>query len=527
MQALVAVSLALVACTHGGTSPVGPASTWNAPEQLGHVPADTPYMFARLATPPEGSQLSSALDARVIEFLDKAAQVPLTARMTLDPADRAMLALADEMRGNDPTQWWENLGFAHHGHWVAYGLGMWPVVRIEVADATRARGLVERAVQLVPDVHRRQLGTTAYWLLPAGKNVGVAAVLDRELVAAILPGAQYERMLPLVFDQLPATSIRTTRDVPELMRRHHLASNLLGFVDTRRFVAGIPQIDESFEMLATPACRDDIARITALAPRIAFGYADAVGKDLDGRFVVELEPALAAELAKLRTVLPAPPQRPLFALSAAIDVDAAIELARTWGRRAQARPFTCAPLAELDHAIADAMHVLDRPLPPEAHGLRGVQLVVDDAQLSPPTGTGHVVIAGDQVATALTSVLRQVPGMGALNVGPDGRPYELPLGILGAFGVSGLKGYVAMRAGRAAIAIGEHADTDVTAALAAPNDDRTPLVRLVWDVKKFIARFPSLMATPDAQRWRAFSLLDVRLDVREDSLVLDFDALPR
>jgi hypothetical protein len=521
-----AVVLALVACTHGGGAPTTPASTWHAPEQLGHVPADTPYMFVQLEPLPKPVRdaLFAPIDARVVAAIDTAAAVPLEARAAMDAEGRAMLAVIDEMRGSDAHRWWTNLGFVDGAHWVFYGLSIWPVFRIEVADAIKLRTIAAHAMAAVPKIATKQLGAVQYWSAGSDEYTFVGAVLEHEAVVAFLPTRALGTMLPLVLGtERPAHSQRDVDTVPATIRREQLLSSTFGLVDTRRLADALDRRDAlaPTTALATPECRGDLERIATLFPRIVFGYRELTATKFVGSFVVDIAPELAAQLAKLRTALPAlPMDGPLFAVGAALDVDGAIELVRGWSHALHDRPLACGPLAGIGAAIASAATSLDKPLPPEAHGLRGFQLVVDDAQLDPPTGAGHLIVAGDGVALALTRALRLVPGLGGMNVGPDGHPYELPLGMLGAIGVRGLKGFVAMRAGRAAIAIGERSEADVVAALNAPNSEHTPLLAFVMDVKRLIERFPTAFKTSDANL-RAFRTLILTVDVRDHAIVLD------
>ena len=91
--------------------------------------------------------------------------MPPDQRGALEPWRRALLGVLDRMLGSDPARWWENLGFKPNGRWIVYGLGIWPVIRIEVGDAPRLRSIVSDAVKTLnaPEIRPQQLGTTPYW----------------------------------------------------------------------------------------------------------------------------------------------------------------------------------------------------------------------------------------------------------------------------------------------------------------------------------------------------------------------------
>src|SRR5262249_39605907 len=142
MRAAVVVVVSLLAgCHPRGDGPPARArasNTWNGPAVLAQVPADSPYVVGLLEPPSEAlrAKMVWSIDRRVVEALRATSDIPLDERLRLDPPARAVLAILDELRG-DPTKWWDNLGFAHDGRWVVYGLSVWPVVRVEVADPAK------------------------------------------------------------------------------------------------------------------------------------------------------------------------------------------------------------------------------------------------------------------------------------------------------------------------------------------------------------------------------------------------------
>jgi hypothetical protein len=356
----------------------------------------------------------------------------------------------------------------------------------------------------------------------------IAAVLEREAIVAVIPQRATDRLLPLVLGtRLPEHSLRTTRDLPELIAKYHLVPSIVGKIDSARVAEALtgdlsPLIgDPGGNEIVTPECRRDAARIAAVVPRALFGYRALEPKRFDGVFVFELDPAIARQLAKLRVTLPALPANALVAVSAGLDVDGLIELVRGWRAELATRPFTCRPLAALAGDVLDGTKFVEQPLPPEAHGLRGAQVILDDATADPPSGSGHAIFAGDQIAVALVRALRQLPGMQNVQLGPDGRAHELPLGALFAMaGIPPLPSFVAIRAGRAALAIGEHAQSDVTTALGAPNREHTPIFELAWDVGRFKARFPQFFAG-DSSLLAHWAMLVLSTELDANAFVVD------
>ncbi|HEY0255206.1 MAG TPA: hypothetical protein VGC41_26945 [Kofleriaceae bacterium] len=140
MRSLLLTAALLTACGHQNSS-TSPRGSWHGVDTLASVPADTPYVLAWLEAPSEAvrKRLTGTFDTYVVNAIKEATSVPLDQRLAMSPEKRALLGILDTAAGKNPTQWWENLGFKHNGQWIIYGQGIWPVIRVEVADANKLR----------------------------------------------------------------------------------------------------------------------------------------------------------------------------------------------------------------------------------------------------------------------------------------------------------------------------------------------------------------------------------------------------
>ncbi len=146
---------------------------------------------------------------------------------------------------------------------------------------------------------------------------------------------------------------------------------------------------------------------------------------------------------------------------------------------------------------------------------------IDDATEKPPGGSGYLLVAGDQIAAALGQALQKVPGLGGLSIAPDGQPIALPVGMLGMPWLT--SAHLAMHTARAALAVGEHSQTEVGTALAAPNAPHSPLVGLNWDIARFIRQMPSMMKEDNRRNLGNIATMTSTLDVHDDAVVIDLD----
>jgi hypothetical protein len=212
---------------------------------------------------------------------------------------------------------------------------------------------------------------------------------------------------------------------------------------------------------------------------------------------------------------------PMFEMTAAVDVDAAIDAVRAAVHQLRNQPFRCAVLAPMSQALDDAGQKLDEPLPPEMPGLRGFDFVVDDFSQSPPSGRGALLVTGTRLGDAIKKLVGRVP-FGLPEIPNDGSPVSLPIGLLGLADVQSAD--VAMRDGVAALAVDPKSKERVIKALAAPADPRAPFMSFAWDVARTIERFPDVWKGETLETMRDMKHVDMSLELRDNALDFEIDA---
>lgn len=514
------VVLALAGCSSGTKSSTNaPSSRWSGPAILTTVPSDTPYLLAVL-------EPNEAFRKRVFaQAPERFAKLVAKAREAEGETWAAIVLELDQMtKGTDAEHWPEVLGLAPPGEarMVVYGLGVWPVVRIAVKDPTRVRAVIERLARAARfPLQESKLVGHAYWTVGSAKLTVVAAVLDTDVVFALIPTGALPTAVPMILGTAsPRERMREDRLVPELMSRYGFGPTMIGFADTRRIFDAIlgPHpfgLAATADPLRGPGCHDDLARLATLVPRLVFGYRklDAVG--FSASFVLETSHAAARAIEKLHTSIPPVPLtgQAMFAMAAAIDVDAMLAELRELGKDLRDHPFTCQPLREIDE-LSDKL-ASTQALPPMFHGIRGFGLVVEDATMSPPGGTGQLVAVGDRMPQIASQLLQMLPG--ARPVATDGVPVELPLEWLA---MPGLKSaYVALRGDRAVVTIGPDGETRAASALTAPIAAHSPLFALSYDLPRIRERFGAWLGGGDV----GYDLGNAALtfDVRDEGIVMD------
>jgi hypothetical protein len=530
---LIGVVVLALSCG-GSAKPTTLSSTWVAPAILAQVPADSPYVFASLRPIDEKirRRMLGTFNHSIGELLKTVGALEARERAELPAWARAGLALAEELRGKDLINWWRELGFDPDGRVVLYGLSVWPVARIEIADPKRVRAVIERVLAATGiQATRSTLDGRAYWSAGNADVTVVGAVLDREAVVAALPTSALPTALPLVLGtQRPAHPLGSTTTVTDLLARNQFLDLMIGYIDLRHALATVTAptpspLDAPIRALTgpiPPACRTDLERLVSVMPRLAFGYRKFDAAGFAGLTIFETSPRVAASLKRLRASVPevALPVagHPLFAIGAAINPDETIAWLRGLTSDLRARPFTCPWLDGINEAGAELATQLATPLPPTVRGVRGFSLVVDNLTISPFDLEGHLLIAGDRAADLVAMLTGAIPGLPSIPVKPDGRPIELPTQQLH---IPVRSAHIAMTSDRIVIASGTGSAQRATAHLATPTPRRSPLALMVFDTPRLQALLAAV-GGKDVGQFNYVGDIGMSIDATDVGLGIEF-----
>ena len=525
MRSFALVAVVLVGCySSQPAKPAVPKGAWGGFEVLANIPADSPYVFAILDTPADGirDRLWASADRKVVALLNEATATPPETRAAAAPIARALYGIVDALHGKDPQLWAENLGLKRNGHWLWYGLGIWPVMRWELANPAKLRSILATAAKTSGlSVHEKQAANVPYWQLDQAGISIIVSVSETDAVLAALPTATLAQTLPVALGQKPvARSLKDSGEASAILAKHHFTPAMLAYIDSHRVVASLERTDElaTTSLFKVPGCHPDYERIAAAVPRFVFGYRKLDVRGFDAAFAMELAPELANALSALQTAMPATPdlQHALMSFTVATNLDGLLATARGWLQQLADHPFACPQLAGTKALVDDALEHSKTLIPKTYAGLEGGQVVVEDATQEPPAGSGYVLVTGSQIATTVAELLSK-SGLG-LKLAPDGNALALPVALV----MPSLKSaHIAMNPNRAVVAVGERSKQQVSDVLAAPKAAHTPLASMTWDLEKTRKQIPKLIKGDANEKLEAYASVFMTLDVTDESLVLD------
>jgi hypothetical protein len=279
------------------------ASRIASPPMLANIPADSP--FALVSFEPISldyfAKLKRELGPRLALMRSAIRELAKTQAQA-----RPVEAFLAELDGKWTADGLAALGLSTTPHFAIYGLGPLVVARIEVKDPQALLAAMERigrrASAALPPPRVR--GDRKLWRTQdADGRGGVLALGGGELVLAAGPARAIDAALSLILgEQRPAVSLASGRVLEELMARHRLGPTLVGFASTRWLATQL--LAPPAPAPATAACTAAIARLTAWAPRLAFGLDGLPGDRMTGGAVLELTPALVDQLRQMKTRSP-------------------------------------------------------------------------------------------------------------------------------------------------------------------------------------------------------------------------------
>lgn len=501
---------ALAAC---GDKPADPGAAIADSMFMDYVPADTPYVFATLAPLPD--DVYDKFEEGTGDILGTYRQILREAvKSAMDDAGADEDASADAERVASIVEHFTRFlspegmreaGIERDAKFAFYGVGMLPVVRIELANAdafeSALAGFEEEAGEPMATA---TIDGVSYRHAGDDKVRVIIAVLESQAVATVVPASLSDDSLRAVMGlTLPAQNISDSGKLLAMAETYDFTSHMLGYFDMER-VASVfttAQSGPNAELLATAGydhsmlsdvCKAEFAELAGVAPRIVTGYTGISSTALESKVVLELRSDIADGLATLPAPVPGlgMDHGGLFSFGMSIDLLAAREFYTARLDAMEADPFECEHLSGMQAGVAQGRALLQQPVPPMVYGVKGFLAVVDNieglnmATKQPPTSIDMRFLLSTENAPGLVAMGTMFsPELAALNLQADGKPVKLDVPQMQAGPVD--EAWIAMSDTAIALAVGDGGEAKVGGMLTKAAGTPPPFMSTHMDASRY------------------------------------------
>lgn len=496
----LALLLALAAC----------AKKPDPDSPLAFVPADTPYVMANLepmAQPVLDQWTSMSREVWPISLemyrrmLDKA-----------EPQDSVQIktarAVLEEVSANITANTPEKLGFKGSTHAAVYGIGLLPVLRLQLADPDALRATIARVeAKAGAKLPTANLGGQDYWSLTLEKVQLLFAVSGKQLVLSVAPAT--------ISDELRKQLLGITRPAktldPEVLvalnKRHGYTPQGSGYVDIARLMdfytnEADPVRRELAQALpgdalqkVDPVCKTELGQIASRFPRMSLGYTELDTKRMTLHAQLDMDAALAKDFTAAWSAAPGTGGKAEGLLDFSLSLPVLKQKA-FWLKQAKAvtdQPYACPDLADLNDAFANLKKSLDTTIPPPASDLTGLRVSLSKLEFKSdkeaPDYAGKLLVALTNPAGAVAMGQLALAPLKDLKLMPDGKPVALPADLAPA---QLPPMFAAMNSSALALSAGAGEEAGLSAYLDAPAANKVVFLRTYFSGNLY-AQFGSMM----------------------------------
>lgn len=477
---------------------------------LAYVPADTPYVFANIERMP--TEVTDAWLALLEPMGEGMRQSVARARerMVSDSASdegRVTLALLELAESTMSVEGWRRIGMRTDTLAAIYGVGIVPVLRMDLADPDAFRAFVA-------DIERRAETTApmaevegqSYWRFPLGKasdeDAGgefavVLAVIGDHLVATMDFGSEPAELAALLGLRAPTRNLAESGELEQVNRRLGLGPHGTLLVDTRRLLAAL--LDDAGPLgrrmardakSLSPECRREFEGFAEVMPRMISGYSQLDTSRMVSDSLFELREDLARGLMPLAAPVPGlgrVDEAAVLDFGFSMKLDKLAEFVQAQASAIRAEPYTCEHLASLNESAQQVGQQL-AGLYMAAGWFTGMRFALtglvwpDDAEM-PTEFEGAFVLASPSPSGLIGMVRGFVPALADLDLSSDAPPQRVDPRQFGAEMVPEQMPpmFAAVREQALGIGFGEAAAARLPDQLTAPAGEPLPLLYVGYD----------------------------------------------
>ena len=408
---------------------------------LAFVPADAPYAYANLEPLPAAvtEQWSRPMQEYWPTMFGMYEGMLADAKNSMDDRTRTIvLALLEEVKTHDSWDKLREIGIKPDARVAFYGIGLVPVVRVELGNAGAFRAEVARVEQNAgAKLPVAKIDDLEYWQPGDDTMKAAIAIQGNHLVITLLPAK--------ASDALKRTLLGITR--PAIAKQYAYAGFGTGYFDVVRVVErlGKPLAGSDAEFAQTlglPSlsldadCQREYLEIARKFPRIVAGAQELTPQRMRMASQLEIEGTLARQIAAAFDAAPGSAD----AAQGAIDFSVSLPVLKFkdfWIAQADAvaaKPYACAKLKPLNELFAQSKARIDVVVPPPLSDFTGVRASISDFKMAAgaktPEIAGKLLLAFSNPGTAVSMAQLMMPPLQKLKIAPDSKPVLVPADLL-------------------------------------------------------------------------------------------------
>jgi hypothetical protein len=495
------------------------------PRYLELIPASTPFVFGALDPVPEPVALEqfAALDRALsasIEGLPEDAELGY-----MQPEERFTYEMARELSGKLDEKGLVEFGLSSSPRFVVYGIGPFPVFRMEIEDGARLTALFDRvaktsglqlAVQKEQDVeYRSYISDDVQVVFAVIGNEAVFTAAKIDAASIVIPYALGVKK--------PEASLAKDNPLDKAAQTYGLERHGVGFVNIVETAAMLTDRGSALNAAAfsvvrgearepvSAACQQEVADYAAAMPRIVGGLQQLTVDSVTVKVAAEFTNDIPSRLLAAQRPIPGWAVSPIqddstapISIGIGAHLGAMIELARTELRESRDRAFACEELQQVPQSASE-MLAMTQFIPPVVSDLTGARMSFEGIRYGDPSGASSQPAMGERTidawavlrtpdpqgffATLQTFAPTEIQGM---RVSPDGEPVEVP------FPPEANTPFESLKVFMSSSAIGATTNDSLLPPAqkmtAAGQDDKTPMIAVAFDLARVMSTMMGGMA---------------------------------
>jgi len=421
---------------------------------LAFVPADAPYAYANLEPLPGAvtEQWSRPMQEYWPTMFGMYEGMLADSKNSMDDRTRGIvLALMEEVKTHGNWDKLREIGLKPDARVAFYGVGLVPVVRMELGNAAAFKAEVARVEQSAgAKLPVAKIDDQEYWQ-PGDETIKAAiAIQGNHLVITLLPAKASDALKrTLLGITRPAQNLGDAGMLQAIAKQYGYAGFGTGYFDVVRVVERLSKplagSDAEFAqtlgvpaLTADAACQREYLEIAHKFPRMVAGAQELTPQRMRMAAQLEIDSGLAGQIAAALGAAPGSADTAQGAIDFSLAVPV-LKLKDFWIAQADAvaaKPYECAMLKPLNELFAQSKSRIDVVVPPPLSDFTGVRASISTfsmpAGAKTPDVAGKLLLAFANPGTAMSMAQLMMPPLQKLKIAPDSKPVAVPADLLPA-----------------------------------------------------------------------------------------------